>query len=115
MSSPFGAPYISASRTSTRENRTGSWKYIRPMYRDAVAPCNQACPAGVDVQGYLNLLRQDRLDEALDLLARENPMPAITGRVCHHPCEAGCNRRDFDAAVAVHAIERAVGDEILAR
>ncbi len=115
MSSPFGAPLISMSRTSTTDNKTGSWKYIRPMYRDAVAPCNQACPAGVDVQGYLNLLRQDRLDEALDLLMRENPMPAITGRVCHHPCEVGCNRRDFDAAVAVHAIERAVGDEILSR
>ena len=115
MSSPFGAPLISVSHTSTTENKTGSWKYIRPMYRDAVAPCNQACPAGVDVQGYLNLLRQDRLDDALDLLMRENPMPAVTGRVCHHPCEAGCNRRDFDAAVAVHAIERAVGDEILSR
>ncbi|MFO7894236.1 MAG: NAD(P)-binding protein [Longimicrobiales bacterium] len=115
MSSPFGAPLVSMSSTSTLENKTGSWKYIRPMYRDAVAPCNQACPAGVDVQGYLNLLRQDRLDDALELLMRENPMPAITGRVCHHPCEAGCNRREFDAAVAVHAIERAVGDEILSR
>ncbi|MGK7311039.1 MAG: NAD(P)-binding protein [Candidatus Longimicrobiales bacterium M2_2A_002] len=115
MSSPFGAPLISVSRTTTMENKTGSWKYIRPMYRDAVAPCNQACPAGVDVQGYLNLLRQDRLEEALDLLMRENPMPAVTGRVCHHPCEVGCNRRDFDAAVAVHAIERAVGDEVLSR
>lgn len=115
MASPFGAPLISVSSTSTMENRTGSWKYIRPMYRDGVAPCNQACPAGVDVQGYLNLLRQDRLDEALDLLMRENPMPAVTGRVCHHPCEVGCNRRDFDAAIAVHAIERAVGDEILSR
>ncbi|MFW5947331.1 MAG: FAD-dependent oxidoreductase, partial [Gemmatimonadota bacterium] len=115
MSSPFGAPKIAISTTSTRETRTGSWKYMRPVYRDAVAPCNQACPAGVDVQGYLNLLREDRLDEALDLLARENPMPAITGRVCHHPCEAGCNRREFDAAVAVHAVERAVGDELLGR
>lgn len=115
MSSPFGAPLISISSTSTLDNQTGSWKYIRPMYRDAVAPCNQACPAGVDVQGYLNLLRQDRLDEALDLLTREHPMPAITGRVCHHPCEIGCNRRGFDAAVAVHAIERAAGDEVLER
>ncbi len=115
MSSPFGAPLISMSSTTTMENKTGSWKFIRPMYRDGVAPCNQACPAGVDVQGYLNLLRQDLLDEALDLLTRENPMPAITGRVCHHPCEVGCNRRDFDAAVAVHAIERAAGDEVLSR
>ncbi len=110
-----GAPLISISSASTRENRTGSWKYIRPMYRDGVAPCNQACPAGVDVEGYMNLLRQDRVEEALDLLLRENPMPAVTGRVCHHPCEIGCNRRDFDEAVAVHAVERALGDAILAR
>ncbi len=112
---PFGEPLISVSDRSTLENRTGSWKYIRPMYRDGVAPCNQACPAGVDVEGYLNLLRQDRVDEALDLLLRENPMPAVTGRVCHHPCEIGCNRQHFDEAVAVHAIERAMGDEILVR
>ncbi|MFW5951085.1 MAG: NAD(P)-binding protein [Gemmatimonadota bacterium] len=113
--STFGAPVVSVSSTTTMENRTGSWKYIRPMYRDGVAPCNQACPAGVDVEGYLNLLRQERIDEALDLLLRENPMPAVTGRVCHHPCEIGCNRKDFDEAVAVHAIERAMGDEILSR
>ncbi len=111
----FGEPLISVSDTSTKDNRTGSWKYIQPMYQDGVAPCNQACPAGVDVEGYLNLLRQDRIDDALDLLLRENPMPAITGRVCHHPCEIGCNRQHFDEAVAVHSIERAMGDEILAR
>ena len=111
----FGDPLISVSTTSTRENRTGSWKYIRPMYQDGVAPCNHACPAGVDVEGYLNLLRQDRVEEALDLLLVENPMPAVTGRVCHHPCEIGCNRQHFDEAVAVHSIERALGDEVLSR
>jgi 2-oxoacid:acceptor oxidoreductase delta subunit (pyruvate/2-ketoisovalerate family) len=112
---PYVEPLISMSRTSTAQNRTGSWKYIRPQYRDGVAPCNRACPAGVDVEGYMNLLREGRLDEALDLLLRENPMPAITGRVCHHPCETRCNRRDFDEAVAVHSVERALGDEFLSR
>ncbi|MEJ2503683.1 MAG: FAD-dependent oxidoreductase [Gemmatimonadota bacterium] len=79
-SDPFESPNISVSTTSTRDNRTGSWKYIRPMYRDGTAPCNQACPAGVDVEGYLDLLRQDRVEEALALLLMENPMPAVTGR-----------------------------------
>jgi 2-oxoacid:acceptor oxidoreductase delta subunit (pyruvate/2-ketoisovalerate family) len=112
---PYSEPRIAVSRTSTTQNRTGSWKYIRPQYRDAVAPCNHACPAGVDVEGYMNLLREGRIDDALMLLLRENPMPAITGRVCHHPCEAGCNRRGFDEAVAVHSVERALGDESLRR
>ena len=106
-------PRISVSTSSTRENRTGSWKYIRPRYRDGVAPCNARCPTGVDVEGYMNLLREGRTGEAVDLLLRENPMPAITGRVCHHPCESVCNRAQFDDAVAVHRVERALGDQVL--
>jgi 2-oxoacid:acceptor oxidoreductase delta subunit (pyruvate/2-ketoisovalerate family) len=106
-------PLVAVSRTSTLVNRTGSWKYIRPEYQDGVAPCNARCPAGVDVEGYMNLLREGRIDEAQDLLLRENPIPAITGRVCHHPCETACNRARFDGAVAVHAVERALGDAIL--
>jgi NADPH-dependent glutamate synthase beta subunit-like oxidoreductase len=107
-------PLISVSRGSTRANRTGSWKYIRPRYRDGVAPCNARCPTGVDIEGYMNLLREGRPAEAADLLLRENPMPAITGRVCHHPCETACNRGQFDDPVAIHLVERQVGDQALA-
>src|SRR5205085_3134743 len=101
-SMPEGLPRISMSTSSTRDNRTGSWKYVQPAHRDGVAPCNTRCPAGVDVEGWLNLVREGRLDEAQDLLLRENPLPAVTGRVCDHPCEAGCNRASFDEPVAVH-------------
>ncbi|MBI3081408.1 MAG: NAD(P)-binding protein, partial [Gemmatimonadetes bacterium] len=104
---------VAVSSTSTLVSKTGSWKYIRPVYQDRVAPCNEACPVGIDIEGYLDLLREDRTDDACDLLVRENPMPAITGRVCHHPCETSCNRRQFDEAVAVHAIERTMGDRVL--
>ncbi|HEX9107075.1 MAG TPA: FAD-dependent oxidoreductase, partial [Longimicrobiales bacterium] len=107
-------PPIAVSDRSTEVNKTGSWKYIRPVYHDRVAPCNHSCPAGVDVQGYLQLLRDGRIDEALDLLAREHAMPAVTGRVCNHPCEDGCNRKQLDGAVAVHAVERMLGDRLLA-
>jgi NADPH-dependent glutamate synthase beta subunit-like oxidoreductase len=68
----------------------------------------------VDIEGYLTLLRDGRIDEACDLLLRENPIPAVTGRVCDHPCEGRCNRAGFDGAVAIHAIERMLGDRILA-
>jgi 2-oxoacid:acceptor oxidoreductase delta subunit (pyruvate/2-ketoisovalerate family) len=114
---PDGAPTprISVSSSSTLVNRTGSWKYIRPVYQDRVAPCNARCPTGIDVEGCLDLLRRGRTADAMDLLLRENPMPAVTGRVCHHPCESVCNRASFDDAVAVHLIERHLGDLILER
>lgn len=105
-----GIPPVAVSQTSTEVNLTGSWKYIRPVYHDRVAPCNAGCPVGIDIEGYMNLLRQGRVDEARDLLLRENPMPAVTGRVCHHPCEDHCNRRHFDEPVSIHAVERALGD-----
>jgi NADPH-dependent glutamate synthase beta subunit-like oxidoreductase len=98
------------SSTSTLATRTGSWKYQQPAYHDRVAPCNARCPVGIDIEGYMNLLREGRVDEARDLLLAENPLPAVTGRVCHHPCERACNRRALDGAVAIHAVERMLGD-----
>ena len=103
-------PSVAMSLTSTLVTHTGSWKFSRPVYHDRVAPCNQGCPVGIDIEGYMNLLREDRVAEARDLLLAENPMPAVTGRVCHHPCERACNRRLFDGAVAIHAVERVLGD-----
>jgi NADPH-dependent glutamate synthase beta subunit-like oxidoreductase len=109
-----GVPPLSVSNTSTLVNKTGSWKYIKPIYRDRVAPCNEGCPVGIDIEGYMNLLRQGRREDALDLLLRENPMPAVTGRVCYHPCENACNRRQYDEAVGIRDVERMLGDLALA-
>lgn len=109
-----GRPIVAMSETTTLDNHTGSWKYIRPVYRDRIAPCNERCPVGIDIEGYMNLVRQDRMEEAIDVLLRENPMPAVTGRVCHHPCELACNRDTYDEGVAIHAVERALGDHWLA-
>ena len=105
-----GVPPIAVSSISTLANRTGSWKYIRPIYQDMVAPCNAVCPVGIDIEGYMNLLREGKVTEARDLLLRENPMPAVTGRVCDHPCQTHCNRAFFDDAVNIHAVERMLGD-----
>ena len=105
-----GVPPIAVSSTSTLANRTGSWKYVRPVYQDMVAPCNAACPVGIDVEGAMNLLREGKVAEARELLLRENPMPAVTGRVCDHPCQTACNRAFFDDAVSIHAVERMLGD-----
>ena len=105
-----GTPSLAANTASTLANRTGSSMRARPVYQDMVAPCNAACPVGTDVEGALNLLREGRVAEARDLLLRENPMPAVTGRVCDHPCQTACNRAFFDDAVNIHAVERMLGD-----
>jgi NADPH-dependent glutamate synthase beta subunit-like oxidoreductase len=107
-------PPVAVSRTTTEVNPTGSWKYIQPRYEDRVAPCNAGCPVGIDVEGYLYLLGQGRTREAISLLLDENPMPAVTGRVCHHPCEDGCNRANLDEPVSIHGVERRLGDMALA-
>jgi len=108
-----GVPPVSVSSASTSVNPTGSWKYIRPVFQDRVAPCNHGCPVGIDIQGYMGHARDGRLAEARELLLRENPLPATTGRVCYHPCESACNRAAFDDAVAIHAVERLLGDTAL--
>ena len=110
-----GVPAIAVSDRSTRANRTGSWKYIRPIYQDKVAPCNHACPAGMDIEAAMNLVREGQADQAADLLLRENPFPATTGRVCDRPCETACNRAKFDEAVSIRAVERVLGTIALER
>ncbi|MEQ1832562.1 MAG: FAD-dependent oxidoreductase [Candidatus Eisenbacteria bacterium] len=105
-----GVPTIAVSNSSTLSNRTGSWKYIRPIYEDKVAPCNAGCPVGIDLEGVMNLLRLDQVDAARELLLRENPLPGVTGRVCDHPCQSACSRAQFDQAVNIHVVERMLGD-----
>ena len=94
----------------THERRTGPLRTQRPHYVDLLPPCNEACPAGEDIQGWLARVVSGQLEEAWRHLARDNPMPAVVGRVCYHPCETGCNRAQLDTAVSIHAVERFLGD-----
>jgi len=103
-------PPLVVSVASTLYNRTGSWRYLRPIYRDKTPPCREACPAGEDIEGYMYLAARERWDEAWELIMQENPLPAICGRVCYHPCESGCNRKEFDEPLSINAIERVIGD-----
>jgi heterodisulfide reductase subunit A-like polyferredoxin len=72
--------------------------------------CRAACPAGVNVQGYVALVREGKYKEALELIRRDNPLPIVCGRICFHPCEANCERGKLDAPVAVNALKRFVTD-----
>ena len=90
--------------------KTGTWRTLRPAFRVKTSPCNEGCPAGVDVRGFITLMKQGLMSEAYKLYVEENPFPAVCGRVCYHPCENACNRRDFDQAVGINALERFLAD-----
>ena len=89
---------------------TGPVRDKRPVYVTLTPPCAHACPAGEDIRGWLALAQAGRYREAWQHLVAENPMPAVHGRVCYHPCESGCNRGEVDTAVSIHAVERYLGD-----
>jgi NADPH-dependent glutamate synthase beta subunit-like oxidoreductase len=100
---------------SSLANRTGSWRTVRPEYVDRLPPCNHACPAGENVQGWLFHAEAGDYEQAWRVLTRDNPLPAVMGRVCYHPCESSCNRGQLDESVGINAIERFLGDEALRR
>jgi NADPH-dependent glutamate synthase beta subunit-like oxidoreductase len=94
----------------TRELGAGPVRTRRPVYVDLLPPCNKACPAGENIQAWLDLAQAGKYRQAWDVLMRDNPLPAVHGRVCYHPCETNCNRTELDAAVSIHAVERFLGD-----
>jgi NADPH-dependent glutamate synthase beta subunit-like oxidoreductase len=100
---------------SSLANHTGSWRTNRPVYIDRLPPCNNACPAGENIQGWLFHAESGDYESAWRELVKNNPMPAIMGRVCYHPCESSCNRGQLDDTVNIHVVERFLGDEALRR
>jgi NADPH-dependent glutamate synthase beta subunit-like oxidoreductase len=94
----------------TTRRGVGSRRWQYPAYVSFMPPCNHACPAGKSIQGWLALAQSGAYEAAWRLLTQENPLPATHGRACYHPCEAACNRGELDAPVAVHAVERFLGD-----
>ncbi len=94
----------------SHERPTGPFLTQRPIYRDLLPPCNDTCPAGENIQAWLDAVQGGRFEEAWRILSRDNPLPAVHGRVCYHPCETACNRKHLDEAVSIHAVERFLGD-----
>jgi NADPH-dependent glutamate synthase beta subunit-like oxidoreductase len=90
--------------------RAGPTRSRRPTYVDLLPPCNAGCPAGENIQAWLGLIRDGHAEEAWRQLVADNPLPAIHGRVCYHPCEDVCNRAELDSAVSIHSVERFLGD-----
>jgi NADPH-dependent glutamate synthase beta subunit-like oxidoreductase len=97
----------------TRKRQTGATRSQRPIYMDLLPPCNHACPAGENIQAWLALATEGLFQEAWETILQDNPLPAVHGRVCYHPCESSCNRGHLDAPVSIHSIERFLGDKAL--
>ena len=100
---------------SSHANRTGSWRVERPVYVDRLPPCNDACPAGENIQKWLYDAETGDYETAWRQLVEDNPFPAVLGRICYHPCESACNRGQVDEAVGINAIERFLGDLAIER
>ncbi len=112
MDKPFA---ITLDPGSSLANHTGSWRTTRPVYVDRLPPCNHACPAGENIQAWLFHAESGDYETAWRELVKNNPLPAIMGRVCYHPCETACNRGSLDESVSIHAVERFLGDEATKR
>jgi NADPH-dependent glutamate synthase beta subunit-like oxidoreductase len=110
MEKPFA---ITLDVGSSLANKTGSWREERPVYVHRLPPCNHACPAGENIQQWLYHAESGDYEAAWRELVNDNPLPAVMGRVCYHPCETSCNRGQLDEAVGIHGVERFLGDEAI--
>ena len=108
-------PDVAMSLGTTLYNKTGTWRYLRPVYCNKTSPCNHACPSGEDIVQYLRWAKEGRYEQALQRILEENPFPGVCGRVCPHPCESECNRAELGGAIAIHAMERFLADLPIAR
>jgi NADPH-dependent glutamate synthase beta subunit-like oxidoreductase len=121
MDKPFA---ITLDVGSSLANHTGSWRTERPVYVDRLPPCNDACPAGENCQAWLYAAEEgDRVgadgvtgyERAWRRIMADNPLPAVMGRVCYHPCETSCNRGQLDESVGINSVERFLGDLAIER
>jgi NADPH-dependent glutamate synthase beta subunit-like oxidoreductase len=110
MTKPFA---ITLDVGSSRANKTGSWRTERPRYVHRLPPCNDGCPAGENCQEWLYHAEEGGYEQAWRTIMEDNPLPAVMGRVCYHPCETACNRAQLDESVGINSIERFLGDEAI--
>ena len=107
--------FVPHSSTSTQTNKTGSWRFFHPKFEEKTAPCSAACPLGQDIARIEMLTSWGLLKDAWQTILNENPFPAICGRVCFHPCEDVCNRANMDESIAIHHLERFLGDTAISQ
>jgi NADPH-dependent glutamate synthase beta subunit-like oxidoreductase len=99
---------------TTEVFKTGTWRAALPRHIHPPSPCHAACPVNGDIAEWIGRARDGDFRGAFEILTRHNPFPAVAGRICHHPCEAACNRAQLDGALAICRLERFVGDRAIA-
>ena len=105
-------PPMNVSMGNMLHNRTGSWRFIKPVYEDKIPACQQSCPAGNDIEAWIKLIQKGEYEKAYWYLKREEPFPAILGRVCFRFCEEKCNRGPLDEEISIRELERFLGDRV---
>ncbi len=108
-------PEVPVSLASTLYNTTGSWRNMKPVIQEKTGPCATSCPLWIDIPVFMDLLAEGKVEEALEVILRRNPFPSLTGRLCPRTCEVACNRKQFDEAISIRALERFLGDLSLGR
>lgn len=105
-------PPMNVSLGTMLHNTTGSWRFIKPIYEDKIPACQSACPAGNDIEAWIKLLQKGDYERAYWHLKREQPFPAILGRICFSFCQVSCNRSALDECISIRELERFVGDQV---
>ena len=108
------APRDTPRNTKWGEDRwNADYRHRKVVAESGTSPCKSECPAHIAVQGYIKMAAQGRYTEALELIKKENPFPAICGRICPHKCETACTRGGLDEALAVDEIKKFIADQDL--
>lgn len=98
----------------TSQNKTGSWSLMKPQFVEKAPPCQVGCPAHVPLREIMTLVKEKNFEEAARIFVEAHPFPAITGRVCHHPCQSLCLRGGHDGALEIRQVERFISSFVKA-
>jgi NADPH-dependent glutamate synthase beta subunit-like oxidoreductase len=107
------APFFSWTSAHSDVLVTGTWRSHLPSHGWRPSPCHVHCPLDGAVPDWMALLAKGALEDAWKVLVRQNPLPAVTGRVCHHPCDSACNRAEYDERLSIPGLERYLADAAL--
>jgi NADPH-dependent glutamate synthase beta subunit-like oxidoreductase/Pyruvate/2-oxoacid:ferredoxin oxidoreductase delta subunit len=112
MSGKMNASFAVVKSTKpTSIIKTGGWRYLRPVHISRTSPCRLSCPLGNDIAQFISHIDEHDFEKAYQVIAEENPLPGVCGRVCFSPCEKNCNRGQYDEGISIRALERIAAEE----